>query len=99
MKRHTKILLDFLNIGHQDRPLCEYCGERELVDVHHCIFKGMGGSKNLDYIENLAGLCRECHDACHDSSTFNTRVKEMAADLEERKRCHEMRERYRLEKM
>jgi len=31
------------------------------VDIHHIDCKGMGGSKQKDYIENLQALCRECH--------------------------------------
>ena len=26
----------------------------------------MGGSEEKDYIENLIGLCRVCHDDAHD---------------------------------
>jgi len=31
----------------------------------------MGGSKNKDYIENLMGLCRECHLKAESDSSFN----------------------------
>jgi len=43
---------------------CEICSNPS-VDVHHIEAKKMGGSKLLDYIENLMGLCRVCHDDCH----------------------------------
>ena len=89
--------MDFFGIDYQSVPLCEHCAKRPLVDVHHCIFKGMGWNKNLDYIENLFGLCRECHEACHDSSEFNSRITGLAKDLGERMRCYKMRERYRME--
>ena len=33
--------------------------------------RGMGGSKNKDYIENLMGLCRDCHNKAESDSAFN----------------------------
>lgn len=39
---------------------CEVCSKKA-VDIHHIDAKGMGGSKNKDYIDNLIALCRECH--------------------------------------
>lgn len=61
MKKHIKIYCDYFNIGEQDFPLCEWCQSKRAVDVNHIIPRGMGGSKNKDYIENLVGMCRECH--------------------------------------
>jgi hypothetical protein len=65
MKKHTKIYCKFFGIGEQDFPICEWCGRRELIDVHHINNRGMGGSKDKDFIENLIGLCRECHSSAH----------------------------------
>ena len=39
---------------------CEITGKR-LQDHHHILNKGMGGSKDLDYIENIMGLIRLFH--------------------------------------
>jgi hypothetical protein len=58
----------------QDFVPCEYCGRRA-ADVHHLEPKGMGGSKNKDYIENLMGLCRFCHDMAHKRVSFNQKLK------------------------
>lgn len=64
MKKHTKIFIDYWNISHQDEYLpCEYCNIRAVVDVHHLMPRGMGGKNaKVDRIENLMGLCRECHN-------------------------------------
>lgn len=45
-----------------DWKQCEVwgCGS-EGVDVHHIDCKGMGSSKDKDYIENLILLCRKHH--------------------------------------
>lgn len=61
MKKHTKIYCDYFGIGEQDYVSCEWCGCRRAVDIHHIEPKKRGGSKDKDYIENLMGLCRECH--------------------------------------
>ena len=37
------------------------------MDCHHIILKGMGGSKKLDYFDNLILLCRDCHIKAHSS--------------------------------
>lgn len=72
MEKHTKIYLDFFEVSYcsgtgEYEPLkCEYCEKRLIIDVHHIDNKGMGGSDKKDYIENLIGLCRDCHDAAHD---------------------------------
>ena len=43
---------------------CEVCGAKA-VDIHHIKYKGMGGSKKLNDVENLIALCRSCHDDAH----------------------------------
>ena len=37
----------------------------------------MGGSKLLDYIENLIAVCRDCHNKCHNHPEFNEKAKEI----------------------
>jgi HNH endonuclease len=70
MKNHTKVYFDFFNIdydiatGYHDYIDCEV-DQKEVIDVHHIIFKSQGGKDN---IENLIGLCRECHDKAHDGT-------------------------------
>lgn len=72
MKKHTKIYLDFFNYGEQDFVPCEVCNTRA-VDVHHINPRRMGGDPNADkdIIENLAGLCRICHEKAENSIPFN----------------------------
>ena len=41
--------------------LCEVCF-RPCVDIHHINGRGKG----KDIIENLIGLCRECHNEAHN---------------------------------
>jgi len=64
MKKHTRVYLDYFGCGEQDVILCEVCGN-QATDIHHIEDRGMGGSKTKDYIENLIGLCRECHNKAH----------------------------------
>ncbi len=76
MQKHTKIYLDYYGYDETDFIGCEICGSKT-VDVHHLIAKGMGGSKTKDYIENLIGVCRDCHVKCHGSIEFNNKAKEI----------------------
>jgi len=60
MKKHIKVYLEYFDYDTDDFILCEVCG-RKAVDIHHIKARGMGGSKQLDVIDNLQALCRECH--------------------------------------
>lgn len=71
MKNHTKVYLNavYPKWGKEDVFLCEMCyieegQEVRCVDVHHIIPRGKGGSVEMDYLENLMGLCRKHHDFC-----------------------------------
>ena len=44
------------------------------VDIHHIIFKSLGGKDNID---NLIALCRRCHNLAHDKPAFNAILKEL----------------------
>ena len=66
MKNHTKVYLKGIGVtkleNFDDMYIeCETCPYNKAVDVHHIEPRGMGGSKERDVIENLMGLCRECH--------------------------------------
>jgi len=52
-------------MGETDIIMCQHCKEAVAVDVHHIVYKGSGGSKQRDVIENLIGLCRKCHNLAH----------------------------------
>ena len=41
---------------------CELC-KRRAVDIHHIKYRSRGGTDN---IENLIGLCRDCHTDAHN---------------------------------
>lgn len=74
MVKHKKIYIDFFGYGEQDFIPCENCN-RMAVDVHHLERRGMGGSKSKDTIENLMGLCRECHNMAENNIKFNESLK------------------------
>ncbi len=61
MMKHKKVYMKCLNIGPEDIVLCEVCGA-VAVDVHHVLFKSLGG---VDLFGNLIALCRYCHDVSH----------------------------------
>lgn len=71
MKPHTKIYLSYF-----PEPKCEGCGAYSqsmgqfVLDVHHIERRGAGGSRQKDFIENLMGLCRKCHDKYGDKKQF-----------------------------
>jgi 5-methylcytosine-specific restriction endonuclease McrA len=64
MKKHARIYLDFDGYDIPEDVICEFCSE-PAVDIHHITAKGMGGNPKADCIENLIGLCRDCHDKAH----------------------------------
>lgn len=74
MKKHIKIFLDYHNL-HGERIMCQCCERQEAVDVHHIEPKGMGGSDQKDFIENLIALCRECHNAAHEEKVSKMVLK------------------------
>ena len=74
MKKHVKIYMDAFDYGEQDFiPCINNCGRA--VDIHHLSSRGMGGSKNKDFIENLVAVCRSCHERAHADTTFNEKLK------------------------
>tara|TARA_R100000152_G_C6772265_1_gene199077 strand:+ start:1310 stop:1657 length:348 start_codon:yes stop_codon:yes gene_type:complete len=75
LKKHVKIYIEFFDYVEGDFMPCEMmCGDRA-TDVHHIQRRGMGGSKTKDYIENLAGLCRDCHMKAESDPMFNMFVR------------------------
>ena len=48
----------------RDNYTCQCCGKKHVrLEVHHIIFRSLGGSDELD---NLLTLCEKCHKAIHD---------------------------------
>lgn len=67
MKRETREA-----VHERDRGHCVNCGASDsdsILDVHHIVPRGQGGS---DRLSNLALLCRQCHDAAHGEGTAPT---------------------------
>ncbi len=64
MEKHRKVYLESFGFHQGDKVYCEVCNCL-FSHVHHIVFKGMGGSKLWDFIENLIGLCIFCHDRAH----------------------------------
>ena len=75
MQRHVRIYMRHFGFGEQDVIMCEHCNQRRAVDVHHIDGRGPG----KDVIENLVGLCRECHTFAHANKKFNQRLKLLRA--------------------
>jgi 5-methylcytosine-specific restriction endonuclease McrA len=69
MKPHTKMYLTYFGYDKGDWIECEVpdCG-KQCIDIHHLIPRSRGGKDN---IENLMGLCRDCHHEVH----FGTKLK------------------------
>ena len=63
--------MTFFDYGETDFIMCEMCQQDRAVDIHHLNSRGMGGSNSKDYIENLMGLCRDCHNKAENDSSFN----------------------------
>jgi hypothetical protein len=79
MKNYKDIFCNFWNDEftlHQTYQ-CFGCDSWYGTDIHHINNKGSGGSKHkcFDYIENLASLCRKCHDLCHKDKDYNNKVR------------------------
>lgn len=67
MKKHNKLYIDhfYPSYGEGEFLVCELLGVRA-VDIHHIDCRGMGGSNEKDYIENLMALNRLCHNIYGD---------------------------------
>ena len=67
MQNHTKVYFSFFNYAEGDTILCEMCNF-PAVDIHH--LERRNKTKN-DFIENLIGVCRDCHIKAESDSCFN----------------------------
>ena len=78
MQKHTQIYLQGMGYKKTDFVPCEVCG-CQAVDIHHINARGMGGSKTADVIENLMGLCRNCHIEYGDKKQYKDFLKDIHA--------------------
>ena len=67
MQKHTKVYFDFFGYDESDTIYCEMCNA-VAVDIHH--LEKRNKTKN-DFIENLIGVCRDCHIKAESDSSFN----------------------------
>ena len=68
MQNHTKVYMKFFGYDESSTILCELeCGA-VAVDIHH--LEKRNKTKN-DFVENLVGLCRDCHIKAESDSCFN----------------------------
>jgi ribosomal protein S27AE len=45
-----------------DNYTCQRCGSKEFLEVHHKTYENLG----KEQMEDLATVCRTCHQAIHD---------------------------------
>ena len=64
--------MTFFDYIEDDIILCEMmCGEKATEINHLNKQSKFGSKKEKDYIENLCGLCRDCHIKAESDSMFN----------------------------
>jgi hypothetical protein len=63
LQNHTKVYFNFFGYDESSTILCEMCNDIA-VDVHHLEHRNK--TKN-DFVENLIGLCRDCHIKANDN--------------------------------
>jgi 5-methylcytosine-specific restriction endonuclease McrA len=83
MKKHTKIYLAYFGYDTSDFIPCEVCGD-QAVDIHHIECRGMGGTKEVENIDNLMAVCRKCHEKFGDKTRYKEFLKEVHNDYKQR---------------
>jgi|GEM_PF-1540633 len=73
MKNHTKVFMNYWGYDESDFIPCFNCNKKA-VDIHHLKSRGQGGSKLMDYPENLIAVCRSCHNKANGKK-FNKILK------------------------
>ena len=84
MSKSTAFQTTNTAIRERDEHRCANCAADEseaVLDVHHIVPRGRGGS-NL--MSNQVVLCRQCHDACHGEGMAPT-VQTMSTGQMDRK--------------
>jgi hypothetical protein len=49
-------------INERDNGICEICKTHKIINIHHKTYENVFHEP----LQDLAGLCKECHDAIHD---------------------------------
>lgn len=74
-KKHTKLYYQYFGYDESDPYIpCELTGINS-VDINHIDARGMGGSKEKDYIENLMASPRKLHDIFGDKKHLKDFLK------------------------
>lgn len=60
---------------------CLHCGEDEAISINHRKNRGMGGSKNLDRLDNLVVVCSWLNERMEGSAYFREYGVEMGWKL------------------
>lgn len=85
MKKHTKLYLTYFGFDISDFIPCEVC-EAKAVDIHHIECRGMGGTNEIENIDNLQAVCRNCHIEYGDKKEFKEFLKEVHNDYKQRRK-------------
>ena len=76
MQKHIKEYLRYF----EENWICEVCMNARIVDIHHIKPRSSFWKKTKDVqdkIENLIGLCRECHEKAHFTQKPYLRKEEL----------------------
>lgn len=55
----------------EDRKLCQNCGVKERLNIHHKHYKSLGREKGTDVIV----LCQKCHHRFHSKKIWQRKMK------------------------
>lgn len=58
--------------AYQQKGKCLLCGKSDIEHYHHIVPGSQGGSNTLN---NIAGLCKNCHKKIHTDSTGRTKAR------------------------
>jgi 5-methylcytosine-specific restriction endonuclease McrA len=83
LKKHTKLYLAYFGFDVSDFIPCEICNA-QAVDIHHIECRGMGGTKEVENIDNLMAVCRSCHIKYGDKKEYKEFLKEVHNDYKYR---------------
>lgn len=84
MVKHKKIYFDAFGYTMADFIPSEISGIRA-DDIHHIEARGMGGSENLDRIENLMAVTRSEHNEFGDISKYKSELFRAHREFMERR--------------
>lgn len=59
--------------------ICEYCNLRKMTSVHHRIEERPDSDYKNPHMNDLMGICEECHDLIHNNQSSNNDSLEFKA--------------------